>query len=148
MKAKFATLIGLCNTDQPNATWKEVVVYRDWSVVHVFQLVSWGRRLYRQLIFTTDTRYTLHTLLPQAAIASHSGLFYSSTGKRARDECKSTYLLSVRILFRRGYRWCSRLRPFAQYHQTEQCIRRQRSIHPRPISSRSHPFFSSRLACD
>ena len=38
------------------ATFKEVVVLRHRKVVHVYNLVSHGRRCYRQLVWTSDSR--------------------------------------------------------------------------------------------
>uniref|UniRef100_M4BT12 ubiquitinyl hydrolase 1 n=1 Tax=Hyaloperonospora arabidopsidis (strain Emoy2) TaxID=559515 RepID=M4BT12_HYAAE len=50
------------------ATFKEIVAYRRMKVVHIFALVSHGRRLYRKLIFTSNSRLSLYnfppTLLP------------------------------------------------------------------------------------
>ena len=42
-----------------NPTWKEVVVYRHWRCVHVYNLVSHGRRMYRQLVFSSNHSLSL-----------------------------------------------------------------------------------------
>nr|CCA25882.1 hypothetical protein ALNC14_120260 [Albugo laibachii Nc14] len=42
-------------------TYKELILYRVFEVVHIFALVSHGRRVYRQQIFTLDTRISLHS---------------------------------------------------------------------------------------
>ncbi|RMX67281.1 hypothetical protein DD238_002126 [Peronospora effusa] len=43
------------------ATFKEIVAYRAMKVMHVYALVSHGRRLYRKLIFTSNSRFSLHS---------------------------------------------------------------------------------------
>lgn len=42
------------------ATFKEIVAYRHHQVVHIYSLVTQGRRLYRKLIFTSNSRLSLH----------------------------------------------------------------------------------------
>ncbi|KAL3658013.1 hypothetical protein V7S43_017055 [Phytophthora oleae] len=42
-------------------TFKEIVVYRTMQVMHMYALVSHGRRLYRKLIFTSNSRLSLHS---------------------------------------------------------------------------------------
>lgn len=42
------------------ATFKEIVAYRSLKVMHMYALVSHGRRLYRKLIFTSNSRFTYH----------------------------------------------------------------------------------------
>ena len=63
--AKVARLIG-CDRggDKDVDTWKEILVYKEWDVVHVFNLLSHGRRMYRSLIFTSKSQYALHCLPP------------------------------------------------------------------------------------
>lgn len=41
-------------------TYKEIILYRVFGLVHIFALISHGRRVYRQQIFTLDTRISLH----------------------------------------------------------------------------------------
>ncbi|GMF19344.1 unnamed protein product [Phytophthora fragariaefolia] len=43
------------------ATFKEIVAYRTMQVMHMYALVSHGRRLYRKLIFTSNSRLSLHS---------------------------------------------------------------------------------------
>ncbi|RLN73048.1 hypothetical protein BBJ28_00012419, partial [Nothophytophthora sp. Chile5] len=43
------------------ATFKEIVAYRTMEVMHIYALVSHGRRLYRKLIFTSNSRLSLHS---------------------------------------------------------------------------------------
>ncbi|CAI5729997.1 unnamed protein product [Peronospora destructor] len=43
------------------ATFKEIVAYRAMKVIHMYALVSHGRRLYRKLIFTSNSRLSLHS---------------------------------------------------------------------------------------
>ncbi|KAF1319029.1 hypothetical protein FI667_g13369, partial [Globisporangium splendens] len=42
------------------ATFKEIVAYREHKVLHIYSLVTHGRRLYRKLIFTSNSRLSLH----------------------------------------------------------------------------------------
>ncbi|TYZ50886.1 hypothetical protein PybrP1_007186 [[Pythium] brassicae (nom. inval.)] len=42
------------------ATFKEIVAYRNHQVVHIYSLVTHGRRMYRKLIFTSNSRLSLH----------------------------------------------------------------------------------------
>ncbi|KAG1698490.1 hypothetical protein DVH05_015030 [Phytophthora capsici] len=42
-------------------TFKEIVAYRTMQVMHMYALVSHGRRLYRKLIFTSNSRLSLHS---------------------------------------------------------------------------------------
>lgn len=41
-------------------TFKEIVAYREHQVMHIYSLVTHGRRLYRKLIFTSSSRMSLH----------------------------------------------------------------------------------------
>ncbi|KAG6968861.1 hypothetical protein JG688_00005595 [Phytophthora aleatoria] len=43
------------------ATFKEIVAYRTMQAMHIYALVSHGRRLYRKLIFTSNSRLSLHS---------------------------------------------------------------------------------------
>ncbi|CAH0482965.1 unnamed protein product [Peronospora belbahrii] len=63
--ASCVHLIGLdCGADAKDnekiATFKEIIAYRAMEVMHVYALVSHGRRLYRKLIFTSNSRLSLH----------------------------------------------------------------------------------------
>ncbi|KAI9918712.1 hypothetical protein PsorP6_012156 [Peronosclerospora sorghi] len=49
------------NDKEKMATFKELVAYRTIQVVHIFALVSHGRRVYRKLIFTSNSRLSLHS---------------------------------------------------------------------------------------
>ena len=46
------------------ATWKEIVLLRDWGVVHCYNLVSHGRRMYRQLVWSSNSAIALHSMDP------------------------------------------------------------------------------------
>ena len=52
---------------------KEVIVFRSPPVVHVYDVISHGRRFYRTLIFSSDNAFALHnmptTLFLQAGAA-------------------------------------------------------------------------------
>ncbi|OQR84514.1 hypothetical protein ACHHYP_13291 [Achlya hypogyna] len=66
--AAHVTLLALHKNDPPKtdflSTFKEMVVYRHYNVVHVFALVSHGRRLHRKLLFTSNARLALHSFVP------------------------------------------------------------------------------------
>jgi thiol-disulfide isomerase/thioredoxin len=55
-------LIGLANSDKTNATWKEFIVYKHINVLHVYNLLSHGRKMYRSLIFSTSSTLSLASL--------------------------------------------------------------------------------------
>jgi thiol-disulfide isomerase/thioredoxin len=57
--ASECRLLGLAYADKPQATWKEFVVLRHHKTVHVFNVLSHGRRMYRQLIYSSNTRFSL-----------------------------------------------------------------------------------------
>jgi thiol-disulfide isomerase/thioredoxin len=46
-------------------TWKEVFVFRDFRTVHVYDVVSYGRRNYRTLVYATDSRFCMRELQPE-----------------------------------------------------------------------------------
>ncbi|OWZ23137.1 hypothetical protein PHMEG_0002034 [Phytophthora megakarya] len=64
--ATCVTLVGLDRGSDDKekekiATFKEIVAYRTMQVMHMYALVSHGRRLYRKLIFTSNSRLSLHS---------------------------------------------------------------------------------------
>ncbi|KNC71694.1 hypothetical protein SARC_15764, partial [Sphaeroforma arctica JP610] len=46
-------------------TVREVVILRRTQTVQVYNVVEYGRRYYRTLVFTTDSRYGLYTMPPR-----------------------------------------------------------------------------------
>ena len=62
--APFARLMALVDPRKADATWKEILVWKDRKVVHVFNLVSHGRKMYRSLVYSSDNRLALHSLPP------------------------------------------------------------------------------------
>lgn len=54
--------VGCDSPDKPEATWKELISYKTRQMVQVFNLVSHGRRMFKQLTYTTDVRFSLHAL--------------------------------------------------------------------------------------
>ena len=44
--------------------WKEALVYRTHRVVHVYRIVSHGRRFFRQLEYTSNANHCYHALQP------------------------------------------------------------------------------------
>jgi len=57
-------LIGMADEAQRFATWKEVRVHRQWEVVHCYNLVSHGRRMFRTLVWSSHGACCLHSLKP------------------------------------------------------------------------------------
>ena len=63
-------LIGLANPDKTNATWKEFVVYRgggggggeEEGIVHVYNLLTHGRKMFRSMVFSTSSSLCLASL--------------------------------------------------------------------------------------
>ncbi|DAZ97871.1 TPA: LOW QUALITY PROTEIN: hypothetical protein N0F65_003298 [Lagenidium giganteum] len=49
-------------------TFKEIVAYRTEGVFHIFSLVSHGRRMFRKLIFTSNSNLALHSFPLDAAV--------------------------------------------------------------------------------
>ena len=70
--ATEATLIGCVDSDQDDATWKEVVVSKTRAIVQVFNLVSSGRRLFRSLVYSSNAKYCLHSLPPSLGTRSEA----------------------------------------------------------------------------
>jgi hypothetical protein len=66
-------LLGCDEADKPEATWKLVVSLRSRKMILAYNLVSHGRRVFRQLVYTSDCRYTLHNL-PLKVILHFEGL--------------------------------------------------------------------------
>ena len=58
--ASECKLIGLSYPDKDYATWREIVVLRHHGVVHMHNLVSHGRRMYRKLVYSSNTAFSLH----------------------------------------------------------------------------------------
>ena len=52
--------------------WKQATerhenyVFKHYSMVHLYAIMSYGRRMYRTLWFSNDCRYTLRELTPSA----------------------------------------------------------------------------------
>jgi len=64
--AKEVQLFGLDYNpkEKHKSTWKNVIVLRDRAVVHLYVLLEHGRRLYRSLSFTSNSRFCHHNLQP------------------------------------------------------------------------------------
>eukprot|EP00966_Prymnesium_polylepis_P094145 2179093-Prymnesium_polylepis.1 len=54
-------------SNQVNGVAYEVVACRARRVVHVFKLISHGRRFYRSLEYSSDARFCLRALQPSCA---------------------------------------------------------------------------------
>ncbi|GBG26808.1 Hypothetical Protein FCC1311_030302 [Hondaea fermentalgiana] len=87
------------------STWKEFIMYKDREVLHVFNLVSHGRRIYRQLVFSSQACFSYHTLQPSTVMFGGCGdlkaiftLEESLVVDRNRNGFVETFLPS-RLLF-------------------------------------------------
>eukprot|EP00760_Papus_ankaliazontas_P024689 PhM_4_TR2411/c0_g2_i1/m.74313 len=49
---------------------KEIVIFRDYEVLHIYDVFSYGRRFHRSLMYTTDARFCLHQLQPYTGARS------------------------------------------------------------------------------
>eukprot|EP00516_Mucochytrium_quahogii_P008420 CAMPEP_0203758104 /NCGR_PEP_ID=MMETSP0098-20131031/10854_1 /ASSEMBLY_ACC=CAM_ASM_000208 /TAXON_ID=96639 /ORGANISM=" , Strain NY0313808BC1" /LENGTH=3866 /DNA_ID=CAMNT_0050650355 /DNA_START=244 /DNA_END=11840 /DNA_ORIENTATION=- len=86
-------------------TWKEFVLYRERKVLHVFNFVSHGRKMYRQLVFSSDSKVGFHVLAPSKSMFGACGdlksqfmLEQSLVITRNRNGIVETYIPS-RLLF-------------------------------------------------
>ena len=68
--ASVSILLGCDGSDKEDATWREFVVLRNRQVVNVYNLVSHGRKMYRSIIFSSNSKFCLHSLPPNIAIRS------------------------------------------------------------------------------
>jgi hypothetical protein len=57
-------LLGMSDEDKDFATWKEVRVNKTWNVVHCFNLVSHGRRVFRTQVWSSDGARSFATMRP------------------------------------------------------------------------------------
>ena len=84
--AEMVTIIGCDGADKEDATWKELVVLRSRKLLHIYQLLSHGRRIYRSLIFSSDSRFALHSLQPNLEAARNPAIKYSAGNAKRRFE--------------------------------------------------------------
>eukprot|EP00049_Salpingoeca_infusionum_P014496 m.271712 g.271712 ORF g.271712 m.271712 type:complete len:4223 (+) comp15683_c19_seq1:207-12875(+) len=61
---RIVRLLGCAFPDKSHATWKEIVVYKDRKLVHMYNLVSHGRRMFRTLVYTSHHGLCLASLSP------------------------------------------------------------------------------------
>jgi hypothetical protein len=60
--AEVAYMIGI--HPQKGGTWKEIFVFKSRKLVHIYNVISHGRRFYRSLEYTNDVRFTLRDMQP------------------------------------------------------------------------------------
>lgn len=65
--APVIRLIGCAKFGKKQATWKELVFRPHRHLLHIFNLMSHGRRMYRSLSFASDSRFALHGFSPNTA---------------------------------------------------------------------------------
>jgi len=58
-------------------TLKEVVCFKHPNVVHIYNVIEHGRRWFRSLVFTSDTRYCLQELQPSLVDQQSAGCYTS-----------------------------------------------------------------------
>lgn len=54
-------LLACAKYGKAQATWKEILIYRHREVMQIFNLISHGRRLYRAIAFTSNSKFCLHS---------------------------------------------------------------------------------------
>mmetsp|Transcript_2150 Transcript_2150/g.2909 ORF Transcript_2150/g.2909 Transcript_2150/m.2909 type:complete len:4480 (+) Transcript_2150:77-13516(+) len=57
-------LVGCDRWGEEDATWKEVVVHKTWKTLHVFNLLSHGRRVFRSQVYSSQSSLSLACLEP------------------------------------------------------------------------------------
>jgi len=62
-----AHLLGCAKYGKKLATWKEIVCFRDRRLLHIYNLTSHGRRMYRTLVFSSNSSFCLHSFPPNTA---------------------------------------------------------------------------------
>ena len=60
--ASVAYMIGV--HPKTGGAWKEIFVFKHLRMVHIYNISSHGRRFYRSLEYTTDSRFTLRDMQP------------------------------------------------------------------------------------
>eukprot|EP01061_Rhynchopus_euleeides_P007779 TRINITY_DN1682_c1_g1_i2.p1 TRINITY_DN1682_c1_g1~~TRINITY_DN1682_c1_g1_i2.p1 ORF type:complete len:3842 (+),score=1703.90 TRINITY_DN1682_c1_g1_i2:1018-11526(+) len=62
--AQVLTLLGCDGAAEESLTWKEVRIHRETKTLEVWMLSTHGRRLFKTLIFSSNSRTSLHNLTP------------------------------------------------------------------------------------
>jgi hypothetical protein len=65
--ATVIRLLGCAKFGKRQSTWKELVFFKERRLMHIYNLVSHGRRMYRTLAFSSDQAYALHGFAPNTA---------------------------------------------------------------------------------
>ena len=63
--AQVAYLVG--KQPEQGGVWREIFVYRARRMVQIYRIESHGRRFYRSLEYTTDSRFTLRDMQPSTS---------------------------------------------------------------------------------
>lgn len=71
------------------ATFHEFQLNRNFGTVNVFNIVSYGRRMYRKLIFTSNVNFCLHSLQPSAIDPEKNGIYgpLALSGGDLKEKC-------------------------------------------------------------
>eukprot|EP00941_MAST-03F_sp_MAST-3F-sp1_P005353 g5353.t1 len=90
VNASRVTLLG-CDAPEKHledTTWKEIIILRDRELVQLFNLVSHGRRMRRNLVYASDTRFCLHSfpvdLSTRSAVGGVRQLYYAAGNFKKR----------------------------------------------------------------
>ena len=63
-----ATVAILSGVDPKTKTLKEIVVFRKPQVVHVYNIIEYGRRFYRSLCYSSDAKFAYHDMEPRLVL--------------------------------------------------------------------------------
>ena len=84
----------LANHETGASVLKEVVVFREPPVVHIFDVESHGRRFFRSLVFASSAAYTLHTLPPTIVASEAEELLLREAGRKRESPPRHSTLLT------------------------------------------------------
>jgi len=56
--------IGCDKLGEEDATWKEIVVLKGWNTLHVYNILSHGRRVFRSQVYSSHSSLSLSCLEP------------------------------------------------------------------------------------
>ena len=83
---------------KPNLIWtsedrqktlKEIVVYRDPPVVHIYDVVEHGRRFYSTLVFSTDAKWCTGLGVGHRVLGAHSCSHHDSLKPKLNSKLNS-----------------------------------------------------------
>ena len=78
--AKLVTLLACDGATEESLTWKEARLYKESKTMEVWMLSTHGRRLFKTLIFSSNTRTSLHNISPDPDKAFRDPLLRFAAG--------------------------------------------------------------------